>query len=165
MWDPVGLAEDLQWEAFVDVLRGKVKARLLVYADQSKINSTILLSYQCIVMRQVSSPPNSDIRDEKVLSTGCGSRCYSTSEWSICSEIAHREGRLILDSFHISSSSQRFPVPSFHHAGQTYLVPDLLRRTWVGVILSEPPSAVYLTGRDAHHCPFRYKCKVLFIEN
>ena len=113
MWEPVRLAEDLQWEAFVDVLRGKVKARLLVCADQSKINLTIPLSYQCIVMRQVSSPPNSDIRDEKVLCTGCGSRCFSASEWSICFEIAHRERRLILDSFHISSSSQRLPIPFF----------------------------------------------------
>jgi hypothetical protein len=26
-----------------------------------------------------------------------------------------------------------FPVASFHHAGETYLVPDLLKKTWVSL--------------------------------
>ena len=30
------------------------------------------------------------------------------------------------------SNEFKFPVASFHHAGETYLVPDLLKRTWGG---------------------------------
>ena len=28
-----------------------------------------------------------------------------------------------------------FPVASFHHAGETYLVPELLKKTWVSLQL------------------------------
>ncbi|KAG6911405.1 hypothetical protein DXG01_016502 [Tephrocybe rancida] len=31
------------------------------------------------------------------------------------------------------SNEFKFPVASFHHAGETYLVPDLLKKTWGGV--------------------------------
>ncbi|KAH7908517.1 hypothetical protein BJ138DRAFT_1068672 [Hygrophoropsis aurantiaca] len=65
--------EDLQWEALVDVLRGKV--RLAVH-------------------------------------------CYEAVD---------------LDGIVRLTNEFKFPVASFHHAGETYLVPDLLKKTWGGV--------------------------------
>lgn len=35
-------------------------------------------------------------------------------------------------SFPLQLSNEfKFPVASFHHAGETYLVPDLLKKAWV----------------------------------
>ncbi|KAH7922182.1 hypothetical protein BV22DRAFT_1114028 [Leucogyrophana mollusca] len=64
--------EDLQWEALVDVLRGKVKLAV---------------------------------------------HCYEAVD---------------LDGIVRLSNEFKFPVASFHHAGETYLVPDLLKKTWGG---------------------------------
>ncbi|KAI6103408.1 hypothetical protein F5141DRAFT_1293329 [Pisolithus sp. B1] len=64
--------EDLQWEALVDVLRGKVKLSV---------------------------------------------HCYEAVD---------------LDMIVRLTNEFRFPVASFHHAGETYLVPDLLEKTWGG---------------------------------
>ena len=38
---------------------------------------------------------------------------------------------LFFVSFLKLSNEFKFPVASFHHAGETYLVPDLLKKTWV----------------------------------
>ncbi|KIM80183.1 hypothetical protein PILCRDRAFT_73396 [Piloderma croceum F 1598] len=40
------------------------------------------------------------------------------------------------------SNEFKFPVASFHHAGETYLVPDLLKKTWGGV----PSIALFATN-------------------
>ncbi|KAF8551997.1 hypothetical protein OG21DRAFT_1477901 [Imleria badia] len=74
-WQEIGdstFPEDLQWEALVDVLRGRVKLAV---------------------------------------------HCYEAVD---------------LDAIVRLSNEFRFPVASFHHAGETYLVPDLLRKTWGG---------------------------------
>ncbi|TFK72449.1 hypothetical protein BDN72DRAFT_836217 [Pluteus cervinus] len=68
--------ESLEWEALVDVLRGKVKLSV---------------------------------------------HCYEAVD---------------LDAIVRLSNEFQFPVASFHHAGETYLVPDLLKKTWGG-----PPAA------------------------
>ncbi|KAF9220135.1 hypothetical protein BS17DRAFT_787951 [Gyrodon lividus] len=65
--------EDLQWEALVDVLRGRVKLAV---------------------------------------------HCYEAVD---------------LDGIVRLTNEFKFPVASFHHAGETYLVPDLLKKTWGGV--------------------------------
>ncbi|KAF8805276.1 hypothetical protein BYT27DRAFT_7297664 [Phlegmacium glaucopus] len=65
--------ESLQWEALVDVLRGRVKLSV---------------------------------------------HCYEAVD---------------LDGIVRLSNEFQFPVASFHHAGETYLVPDLLKKTWGGV--------------------------------
>ncbi|KAG6864679.1 hypothetical protein C0991_007921 [Blastosporella zonata] len=65
--------QDLQWEALVDVLRGRVKLSI---------------------------------------------HCYEAVD---------------LDGIVRLSNEFKFPVASFHHAGETYLVPDLLKKTWGGV--------------------------------
>ncbi|KLO05758.1 hypothetical protein SCHPADRAFT_917689 [Schizopora paradoxa] len=64
--------ESLEWEALVDVLRGKVKLSV---------------------------------------------HCYEAVD---------------LDAIVRLSNEFKFPVASFHHAGETYLVPDLLKKTWGG---------------------------------
>ncbi|KAF8889894.1 hypothetical protein BD779DRAFT_1610936 [Infundibulicybe gibba] len=64
--------EDYQWEALVDVLRGRVKLSI---------------------------------------------HCYEAVD---------------LDAIVRLSNEFKFPVASFHHAGETYLVPDLLKKTWGG---------------------------------
>ncbi|KAF8662710.1 hypothetical protein AX16_001152 [Volvariella volvacea WC 439] len=64
--------ENLQWEALVDVLRGKVKLSV---------------------------------------------HCYEAVD---------------LDAIVRLSNEFQFPVASFHHAGETYLVPELLKKTWGG---------------------------------
>ena len=52
---------------------------------------------------------------------------------------------LVIESkFSQLSNEFQFPVASFHHAGETYLVPDLLNKTWV--CLSSSLFA-FLTGR------------------
>ncbi|KII89857.1 hypothetical protein PLICRDRAFT_40029 [Plicaturopsis crispa FD-325 SS-3] len=71
--DDAAFPEDLQWEALVDVLRGKVKLSI---------------------------------------------HCYEAVD---------------LDGIVRLSNEFQFPVASFHHAGETYLVPDLLKKTWGGV--------------------------------
>ncbi|KAF8447198.1 hypothetical protein L210DRAFT_3525216 [Boletus edulis BED1] len=65
--------ESLQWEALVDVLRGRVKLSV---------------------------------------------HCYEAVDLDVIVRL---------------SNEFKFPVASFHHAGQTYLVPDLLRKTWGGM--------------------------------
>ncbi|KAH7889205.1 hypothetical protein F5I97DRAFT_486659 [Phlebopus sp. FC_14] len=75
-WDELGdtqFPEDLQWEALVDVLRGRVKLAV---------------------------------------------HCYEAVD---------------LDGIVRLTNEFEFPVASFHHAGETYLVPDLLKKTWGGV--------------------------------
>ncbi|KAF7364300.1 Composite domain of metallo-dependent hydrolase [Mycena sanguinolenta] len=62
--------EDLQWEALVDVLRGRVKLSV---------------------------------------------HCYEAVD---------------LDALVRLSNEFKFPIASIHHAGETYLVPDLLKRAW-----------------------------------
>ncbi|KAG6328372.1 hypothetical protein ID866_10717 [Astraeus odoratus] len=64
--------QDLQWEALVDVLRGKVKLSV---------------------------------------------HCYEAVDLDMIVRLTHQF---------------QFPVASFHHAGETYLVPDLLKQTWGG---------------------------------
>lgn len=72
LWSGLGdFPEDLQWEALVDVLRGKVKLSV---------------------------------------------HCYEAVD---------------LDMIVRLTNEFRFPVASFHHAGETYLVPDLLENAWV----------------------------------
>ncbi|KAL4067994.1 hypothetical protein J3A83DRAFT_3786026 [Scleroderma citrinum] len=74
VWSDLGdFPEDLQWEALVDVLRGKVKLSV---------------------------------------------HCYEAVD---------------LDMIVRLSQEFHFPVASFHHAGDTYLVPDLLKKTWGGM--------------------------------
>ncbi|KAF7312947.1 Composite domain of metallo-dependent hydrolase [Mycena kentingensis (nom. inval.)] len=65
-----GFPEDLQWEALVDVLRGRVKVSV---------------------------------------------HCYEAVD---------------LDMLVRLTNEFQFPVASIHHAGETYLVPDLLKRAW-----------------------------------
>ncbi|KAG6828905.1 hypothetical protein H0H92_006356 [Tricholoma furcatifolium] len=65
--------QDLQWEALVDVLRGRVKLAV---------------------------------------------HCYEAVD---------------LDAIVRLSNEFKFPIASYHHAGETYLVPDLLKKTWGGV--------------------------------
>lgn len=73
LWSGLGdFPEDLQWEALVDVLRGKVKLSV---------------------------------------------HCYEAVDLDMIVRLTNE--------FH-------FPVASFHHAGETYLVPDLLKKTWGG---------------------------------
>lgn len=73
LWSDLGdFPEDLQWEALVDVLRGKVKLSV---------------------------------------------HCYEAVD---------------LDMIVRLTNEFRFPVASFHHAGETYLVPELLEKTWGG---------------------------------
>ncbi|KAJ7863940.1 hypothetical protein B0H14DRAFT_2736905 [Mycena olivaceomarginata] len=67
--------ESLQWEALVDVLRGRVKLSV---------------------------------------------HCYEAVD---------------LDALIRLSNEFKFPVASIHHAGETYLVPDLLKRAWVRTCL------------------------------
>ncbi|KAJ6538181.1 hypothetical protein DFH09DRAFT_1177759 [Mycena vulgaris] len=70
-WDvKSAFPEDLQWEAFVDVLRGRVKLSV---------------------------------------------HCYEAVD---------------LDALVCLSNEFQFPIASIHHAGETYLVPDLLKRAW-----------------------------------
>jgi imidazolonepropionase-like amidohydrolase len=77
-WDSLDCQFDdfpksLEWEALVDVLRGRVKLSI---------------------------------------------HCYEAVD---------------LDGIVRLSNEFQFPVASFHHAGETYLVPDLLKKTWGGV--------------------------------
>ncbi|KAF9242017.1 hypothetical protein BU15DRAFT_44398 [Melanogaster broomeanus] len=75
-WQQLGdsnFPEDLQWEALVDVLRGRVKLAV---------------------------------------------HCYEAVD---------------LDGIVRLTNEFKFPVASYHHAGETYLVPDLLKKTWGGV--------------------------------
>ncbi|KAJ7144300.1 hypothetical protein C8R44DRAFT_657766 [Mycena epipterygia] len=70
-WDgTTAFPEDLQWEALVDVLRGRVKLSV---------------------------------------------HCYEAVD---------------LDALVRLSNEFKFPIASIHHAGETYLVPDLLKRAW-----------------------------------
>ncbi|KIJ09655.1 hypothetical protein PAXINDRAFT_87177, partial [Paxillus involutus ATCC 200175] len=75
-WKELGdtaFPEDLQWEALVEVLRGRVKLAV---------------------------------------------HCYEAVD---------------LDGIVRLTNEFKFPVASFHHAGEAYLVPDLLKKTWGGV--------------------------------
>ncbi|KAI6132248.1 hypothetical protein EDD16DRAFT_1775935 [Pisolithus croceorrhizus] len=88
LWSGLGdFPEDLQWEALVDVLRGKVK--LSVHCYEACIN--LYGSVTCASSRFAATPKEMQLTNEF-----------------------------------------RFPVASFHHAGETYLVPDLLEKTWGG---------------------------------
>ncbi|KAF8893820.1 hypothetical protein BD779DRAFT_1435509 [Infundibulicybe gibba] len=74
-WAGLGaFPEDLQWEALVDVLRGRVKARPLVHTH-----------------------------------------CYEATD---------------LDGLVRLSNEFKFPIAAFHHAHETYLVPDLLKKAY-----------------------------------
>ncbi|KAK6996805.1 composite domain of metallo-dependent hydrolase, partial [Favolaschia claudopus] len=74
MWDgKEEFPENLQWEALVDVLRGRVKLSV---------------------------------------------HCYEAVD---------------LDQIIRLSNEFKFPVASFHHAGETYLVPELLKKAWGGI--------------------------------
>ncbi|KAJ6512303.1 hypothetical protein DFH09DRAFT_1197532 [Mycena vulgaris] len=74
LWDgKAAFPESLQWEALVDVLRGRVKLSV---------------------------------------------HCYEAVD---------------LDALMRLSNEFKFPIASIHHAGETYLVPDLLKKAWGGV--------------------------------
>ncbi|KAJ7685890.1 hypothetical protein B0H17DRAFT_985428 [Mycena rosella] len=73
LWDGMAaFPESLQWEALVDVLRGRVKLSV---------------------------------------------HCYEAVD---------------LDALMRLSNEFKFPIASIHHAGETYLVPDLLKKAWGG---------------------------------
>ncbi|KAJ6454889.1 hypothetical protein C8R47DRAFT_1228500 [Mycena vitilis] len=74
LWDATAaFPESLQWEALVDVLRGRVKLSV---------------------------------------------HCYEAVD---------------LDQLIRLSNEFRFPIASIHHAGETYLVPNLLKKAWGGI--------------------------------
>jgi hypothetical protein len=69
--------------------------------------------------------------------------------------------------FHQLSNEFKFPIASFHHAGETYLVPDLLKQTWVSPSQCASSSS-YLhivnllsIGWCSINCTIRNKCQVM----
>ncbi|KIJ59733.1 hypothetical protein HYDPIDRAFT_32949 [Hydnomerulius pinastri MD-312] len=92
-WAELGDAsfpEDLQWEALVDVLRGRVKLAV---------------------------------------------HCYEAVD---------------LDGIVRLTNEFKFPVASFHHAGETYLVPDLIKKTWGGAPTVALFAANFRKKREAY---------------
>lgn len=63
------------------------------------------------------------------------------------------------------SNEFQFPIASIHHAGETYLVPDLLKKTWVRPSCLYRSKLVFNTlhaylGWNAINCPIRNTCEV-----
>ncbi|BGP37577.1 hypothetical protein JCM10449v2_001494 [Rhodotorula kratochvilovae] len=100
--------DDLQLEALVDVLRGKVKVN---------------------------------------------THCYETTD---------------LDAYVRLTHEFEFPVAAFHHAHETYLVPDLLKQAWPGNGTATPAVALFATNGRYKREAWRgseYAAKVLSEQN
>lgn len=107
-WDDIGeFPDDLQWEALVDVLRGRVK-----------VMCTLLLAMLHLA---------ESLRDSNPLLRGgrsdkpCQGVYYVPFELTII---------LVLNFYSQLSNEFKFPIAAVHHASEAYLVPDLLKQAY-----------------------------------
>lgn len=95
--------DDLQWEALVDVLRGKVKVNTHCY-EVSPAKPLLHLSAP-IERTFTCSSSFSSLHYNALQATDLASFVRYTNEF-------------------------KFPIAAFHHAHEAYLVPDLLKQAW-----------------------------------
>lgn len=108
--------EELQWEALVDVLRGRVKV--------------------CRFRQNIQIAPLNQILALSTLLRGYRPRWYGSGLYFSFRLYSDKSNCYLL-SFAIQLTNEfKFPIASFHHAGETYLVPSLLKRVYPG----KPPA-------------------------
>ncbi|KAJ7727167.1 hypothetical protein B0H14DRAFT_2640955 [Mycena olivaceomarginata] len=93
--------ESLQWEALVDVLLGRVKVVVFFPIFWGCADIAVSRSSRCTATRPSTLTPS----------------------FVYACPVASRLLPQLSNKF-------KFPIASIHHAGETYLVPDLLKRAW-----------------------------------
>jgi len=107
-WQNLGeFPEELQWEALVDVLRGRVKVGMIWYSLQANIS---MCPFQV------------------------HNHCYEAVDLDGLVRvriISSRYSAILINLSNIQLTNEfKFSIAAFHHAHETYLVPDLLKKAY-----------------------------------
>lgn len=123
-WSQESYPEDLQFEALVDVLRGRVKVNIHCYEAGKR--------YSCNIQPEVN-----------LFFSRLGWDCSGTRYLSLLSYLPDLAVLVQL------TNEFQFPVAAFHHAHEAYLVPDMIKNAWGKV-----PPAVALFATNARYVSF-----------